>query len=939
MSKTILILSANPTDTFPLRVDREIRAIDERLRLSKQRDQFRIEKTTAVRIDDLRRALLNDEPYIVHFCGHGETNGIMLENEEGHSVLVKPEALAGLFKEFANQIDCVLLNACYSANQAEAIGRHIRCVIGMNQAIEDGAAIEFSAGFYDGLGAGRSIEQAFNLGRNAIQLKNLDGHLTPVLLKRTGGKESDLSDSNSIVSLENGNRSIQEEIPDRTPVFVGRRKVLAELIAAIKSKESNFRPLALVGMGGIGKTTLAIELIHQLEVKAALPDGVLWATLGRQPEKMRLLHRWGELLDADISQNTGLEECANRLSTLLRHQKKLLILDDVWQMDDIKVFPKGGSDCRLLVTTRNSDAVNQLMTSYNFRVFDISPLTQKESFYLLQQYVSEAVAADKETANKLVVSLGGLPLALEVVIPQVARDWRAGTGVADTFARLKKHEQLLALSGTKSRPGLDAEKPSLQAVLGMSYDSLTSEEKRAFRLLGVFGGKPLVFSLEAAFAVWGIRDAEAANEIVKTLVNRSLIETVKVADKIVEKTFYTLHIVLADFAEDKLAQYGETTLARLIHAAYYLEFVRTTARIQIAAQTNRKMFENELGQILQAFQSAAKSSLLRTTTNYLVAVFKRRPYCLSPVSRTSILIDNLEVLDTFFNRHGLWDEKKAWTEIVLALVFDRKKKGKLNNELGIIFKNKGEWDKALKHYERSRKIYSRKIWKSLSDRAGLAATLNNIGEVYFLRNELDQAAQYYERSRAIYGKLRDSTRSAIALNNLALICINKQIWGKGLEYLECSREIFEQNGNQNELGATFNNLGSLYYNKGERDVAHDYFKRAKEIFETINDQAELAHSLHNLARVHHSKGELVEAIKYYEHSRTLRAKIGERARLAETLWKMGEAYENLGEVFKAEKMLEQALAIFKELESPYLKQANEFLSRVKNSQLNISKKR
>jgi len=886
-----------------------------------------------VRIKDLRRALLTYEPQIVHFCGHGETDGIMLEEEDGNSVLVKPEALAGLFKQFANQIECVLLNACYSAKQAEAIVQHIRYVIGMTHAIADRAAIEFAIGFYDGLGAGKTIEQAFELGCNNIQLKNIPGHSIPILLKnpddKIGYKESDVSDPSSMISSDDIHRSIQEEsIPPRVPVFVGRSKVLVEIIDAIKNKESNSRPLALVGMGGIGKTTLAVELAHQPEVKAALPDGVLWATLGPNPEKMSLLYKWGKLLGVDISQSTSLEERSNRLNTLLRNKKTLMILDDVWQADDIKTFFKGGSDCRMLITTRNSDIVNQLLTSYNFRVFDISPLTHNESFNLLQQFASQAVTADKETTNELVVSLGGLPLALTLVIPLVADNWKAGIGVAATLTKLKEHEKLLALPGAEKRPGLDVEKPSLQAVLGMSYNSLTNEEKRAFRLLGVFGGKPLVFSPEAAFAVWGIIEVEAAHEIIKTLVNRSLIETVRIEGK----TFYTLHIVLADFAENQLEEHREAVSARLIHAAYYLKFVRTNAQIKW------NTFENELGQILQAFQSAAKGSLLQTTSEYLKSVFIRRPYYYSPIARTHILFDCLEAMDTFFNRHGLWDEKKAWTEIMLALVFDRKKRGKLNIDLGIIFKNKGEWDKALKHYERSRKIYSRKIWKKNGDRAGQAATLNNIGEIHFLKNELDKAVKCYEKSRAIYSKIGDSARVAVILNNLALIYIGKQMWDKGLEYLERSREIFEQNDDQVERGATFNSFGSLYYNKGEWDMALDYFKRAQEIFEKINDQAELAQSLHNLARVHHSKSKLVDAVKYYDRSRTIRAKIGERARLAETLWKMGEAYENQGEYSKAEQTLEQAITIFQELSSPYLKQANELLIRIKKSQPNISKR-
>ena len=123
--KKILILAANPKDTTRLRLDEEVREIKEGLRLAKKRDRFEIEQREAVRIRDLRRALLDCEPQIVHFSGHGEANGIMVEDETGNSVLVEPEALAGLFDLFSDQVECVLLNACFSESQADAINKHI----------------------------------------------------------------------------------------------------------------------------------------------------------------------------------------------------------------------------------------------------------------------------------------------------------------------------------------------------------------------------------------------------------------------------------------------------------------------------------------------------------------------------------------------------------------------------------------------------------------------------------------------------------------------------------------------------------------------------------------------------------------------------------------------------------------------------------------------
>ncbi|MCP4700304.1 MAG: CHASE2 domain-containing protein, partial [Gammaproteobacteria bacterium] len=187
MPHTILLISANPEDTARLQLNKEAREIAEGLRLSPQRDTFCLEKSEAARIKDVRRAMLNHHPRIVHFCGHGEGNaGIVFEDESGHARLVNTEGLAGLFALFADKMECVVLNACYSEIQAEAIARHIPYVVGMSQTIGDNAAQEFSVAFYDAIGAGKSFDFAYKMACNAIQLAGIPEHLTPVLKKRDG---------------------------------------------------------------------------------------------------------------------------------------------------------------------------------------------------------------------------------------------------------------------------------------------------------------------------------------------------------------------------------------------------------------------------------------------------------------------------------------------------------------------------------------------------------------------------------------------------------------------------------------------------------------------------------------------------------------------------------------------------------------------------------
>jgi len=183
--KKILMLSANPKNTNPLRLGEEARKIQEALKLAKRREQFEIATFWAVRVEDLRRAMLDHQPNIVHFSGHGaRTEGLAFEDNFGITQLVSGEALASLFELFRGIVECVLLNACYSEVQAQAIHQHVDYVIGMNQPIGDVAGIEFATGFYDALGAGESYDYAFRMGCNAIQLKGSQENLTPVIKSR-----------------------------------------------------------------------------------------------------------------------------------------------------------------------------------------------------------------------------------------------------------------------------------------------------------------------------------------------------------------------------------------------------------------------------------------------------------------------------------------------------------------------------------------------------------------------------------------------------------------------------------------------------------------------------------------------------------------------------------------------------------------------------------
>ncbi len=167
----VLVLASNPKGTEQLRLDREIRAIEDVIRSAEKRERFKIVSRLAVKISDLQSFLRREKPRIVHFCGHGSgREGLVLTGESGKEQKVRTEALADLFRLFATRVEGVVLNACYSEVQGKAINKHINYVIGTKREIQDEAAIAFAKGFYQALGDGVKIERAYEFGCNRIQL-------------------------------------------------------------------------------------------------------------------------------------------------------------------------------------------------------------------------------------------------------------------------------------------------------------------------------------------------------------------------------------------------------------------------------------------------------------------------------------------------------------------------------------------------------------------------------------------------------------------------------------------------------------------------------------------------------------------------------------------------------------------------------------------------
>lgn len=301
MKKTILILAANPANKNRLRLEEEVREIESGLEIATKGNEFILKPKWATRHTDVRRAMLKFKPNIVHFCGHGlGEEGIVLEDNIGQANPINAETLSNFFRLFSDSVECVVLNACYSVIQAEAIAQHINYVVGMKKDIGDRNAIEFAVAFYDALGAGEPIEFAYELARNSIQWIHLSEHLIPKLYVKDDrlttqrkiessnleNEPSNLDNEkfNQLTIIENQVDKAMQEIKELMSVFIPnfdekfpedfQDKLLSEIRNEYLFKLQVSRAFVF-GRTGAGKTT---TINHLLDNEIFPTTGVLSCT-------------------------------------------------------------------------------------------------------------------------------------------------------------------------------------------------------------------------------------------------------------------------------------------------------------------------------------------------------------------------------------------------------------------------------------------------------------------------------------------------------------------------------------------------------------------------------------------------------------------------------------------------------------------------------------
>ncbi|MFL5691574.1 MAG: NB-ARC domain-containing protein, partial [Ktedonobacteraceae bacterium] len=308
--------------------------------------------------------------------------------------------------------------------------------------------------------------------------------------------------------------------------LVGREDLLDHLKQRLFSHH-NLVLTALNGLPGVGKTALAVALVHDNDVGELFHHGILWAGLGPQPNVLGQLSRWGTLLGISAAQGsklTSIEAWAQAIHAALGSRSMLLVIDDAWEIDHALAFKVGGPNCAYLLTTRFPHIAVQFAADGATIVHE---LNEQESITLLTQLAPEVIKSELQSVQEIVSLVGGLPLALTLIGKYLAAQGYSGQPrrIRSAIERLRDAEARLQLSEPKAllerTPSLPRDASvSLQSVIEVSDLRLDEQGRQVLRALSVFPAKPNSFSKEAALAV-----SASPADILDTLCDAGLLES------------------------------------------------------------------------------------------------------------------------------------------------------------------------------------------------------------------------------------------------------------------------------------------------------------------------------------------------------------------------------------------------------------------------------
>ena len=657
------------------------------------------------------------------------------------------------------------------------------------------------------------------------------------------------------------------QLPPPPADFTGREDHLAAMLRAIDGDGAHGVTICgLRGMGGVGKTGLALVLADRLQQR--YPDAQLVVDLrGTDPEPLAPAAAMAQVVQSfrpSVRPPDDPAMLAAAYRSELHGKRALLLLDNASGAAQVQpLLPP--ATCLCVVTSRTRFALP------GQRAVDLDALSAEEARELLRRL---AIRIDDVTADHIATLCGRLPLAL-----------RLAGGSLSQRPDLTPEEYARRLEEAPARLRLSDGTVSVEGSIGLSWNLLADADRKLLARLSVFSRG---IDREAAIVVWD-KGREAADAALGRLLSASVLEWDAAAER------YRLHDLVLDFATSRLAA-DEAAKGSRLHARHYAHVLKRANALYLAGRDSAvqglALFDRERGNVEAGFtwarsQIAADETLARLCSEYL--------------GGGAFILD--------LRLHPL--EQISWLEAGLAAarsVGDHGAAGRHLGNLGNAHLDLGQPRRAIECYEQVLAIA-----KSIGDHQGESYALGSLGNAWAELGEPRRAIEYYECDLAIAREIADRRGEESTLGNLggAYVAIGEP--RRAIGYMERELEIAHELGDRRGEGSALGNLGVAYAALGEPNRAIEYYQRSLKIARELGDRRREGGSLGNLGRAYAALGERRKAIEYNEKYLTVARMIGDRRGEAKASWNLGLVYSVTGDLARAAELMSASVKFEREI--------------------------
>jgi tetratricopeptide (TPR) repeat protein len=665
-----------------------------------------------------------------------------------------------------------------------------------------------------------------------------------------------------------------QNLPYASATFVGREAELAQIHHQLQ-QQSTVVISAISGMGGIGKTELALQYARQQCRQGAYPGGLCWLR-AREEVGTQIISFVRSHLDLTPPEDLELVEKVRWCWRRWREGAALLIFDDVQQYEAIEAFlPPQESRFRVLLTSRSR-------FGSSVREIPLDVLPEEKALELLRSLVDDArVDAQLARSQELCAWLGYLPLGVELVGRYLAK--KPDVSIDLLWQRLQE-KRLDARAFKQAEPGMTASL-GVAAAFELSWQSLDELTQQLAAVLSLFALAEIPWRLvEQCLPEVDAEDLEEMRD--RALLGGNLL-------KRVDQGMYQLHQLLREFFASKREQ-------RADGAEFQQQFYQVVvAEAEKVKKKPERSFIKESTVMIAHLQAAIERLERREQALDLAT-------CLNWMGELYHLQGRYGEAEPLYSRSLSIREQQLgqdYPDVAASL-----------NNLAELYHFQGRYGEAEPLLVRALSIREQQLGQAHPD---VAASLNNLANLYYSQGRYGEAEPLLVQALSIRKQQlgQDHPDVAVSLNNLANLYYSQGRYGEAEPLYARSLSIREQQLGQDhpDVAQSLNNLANLYYFQGRYGEAEPLYAQALSIREQQlgQDHPRIATSLNGLASLYEAQGRYGEAEPLYAQALSIREQqLGQdHPDVAVSLNSLARLYRSQGRYGEAEPLFQRALSI------------------------------